>query len=447
MVESENLTEGSISRHIVRLSGVMIVGFIAMTLAQLVEIFYLGVVGLDALAAITYSFPLTMSLTAFIRGIGIGASSIVARALGEANRHIAAVTTTHCWLLIIIVTMTFTIVGFYFAETIFRTMGARGEVLSLATTYTQIWLIGYPMIGMAMVANGVIRSFGNASYSASIMLSAPILQVVLGPLLIFGLLGLPELGLIGAAVIAVIGGACQFSIGCYWYFLREKLFRHEVKSLWVSCRDILHVGIPAASTNLIQPFSTGVTTWLLSGYGVTIVAGFGVASRIESVVAMVTVGFATSIVPIVGQNWGAERFERVYETLKTSYLACHAWGLLSAISMWMGAEFLVRLISDDEQIVESAVWFLYIVPISVGFMGMINIATHSFNALRNPGPALILSLARLLIVYVPLAILLGFWFSYQGIFVAIALSNVMVGVIALIWNNRVLTTRVAQLSC
>ena len=112
MVESENLTEGSISRHIVRLSGVMIVGFIAMTLAQLVEIFYLGVVGLDALAAITYSFPLTMSLTAFIRGIGIGASSIVARALGEANRHIDAVTTTHCWLLIIIVTMTFTIVGF-----------------------------------------------------------------------------------------------------------------------------------------------------------------------------------------------------------------------------------------------------------------------------------------------------------------------------------------------
>ncbi len=162
---------------------------------------------------------------------------------------------------------------------------------------------------------------------------------------------------------------------------------------------------------------------------------------------MVTVGFATSIVPIVGQNWGAERFERVYETLKTSYLACHAWGLLSAIGIWMGAEFLVRLISDDEQIVESAVWFLYIVPISVGFMGMINIATHSFNALRNPGPALILSLARLLIVYVPLAILLGFWFSYQGIFVAIALSNVMVGVIALIWNNRVLTTRVAQLSC
>ena len=86
MSKHENLTEGAISGHILRLSGVMIIGFIAWTLGGLIEIFYLGIVGLDALAAITFAFPLTMSLTAFIRGIGVGASSIVARALGESGR-------------------------------------------------------------------------------------------------------------------------------------------------------------------------------------------------------------------------------------------------------------------------------------------------------------------------------------------------------------------------
>ena len=171
-------------------------------------------------------------------------------------------------------------------------------------------------------------------------------------------------------------------------------------------------------------------------------AGFGVASRIESVAGMVTVGFATSIVPIVGQNWGARKFDRVYAALKTCYLACHAWGLIAATGIWMGAVFLVRLFSDQEAILESAVWFLYIVPLSIGFAGMVNIATHSFNALRTPLPALILSLARVLFVYVPLAAALQLWIGYQGVFIAIALSNLIVGLLAYLWNNYALEKRI-----
>ena len=446
MSKHENLTEGAISGHILRLSGVMIIGFIAWTLGGLIEIFYLGIVGLDALAAITFAFPLTMSLTAFIRGIGVGASSIIARALGESDRNTAATTTNHCNLLIIIITVTLSLIGFLTAETLYLAMGARNDVLNLATAYTRIWLLGFPMIGMAMVSNGMIRSFGNASFSASIMLSAPAIQVIIGPFLIFGWLGLPALGIMGAAWAAVIGGACQFLISCYWFFLKEKLLRAEFSSLGSSCRNILHVGIPAASTNLIGPLSTGITTWLLASYSMAVVAGFGVASRIESVAGMVTVGFATSIVPIVGQNWGAGKFHRVYEALRTCYLACHAWGLIAATGIWFGAAFLIGLISDEEEILESAMWFLYIVPISIGFGGMINVATHSFNAIRTPMPALILSLARLLFVYVPLAGTLGLWMGYQGVFIAIALSNMIVGLLAYQWNNHSLEKKIHEIN-
>ena len=442
MTKHQNLTEGAISGHLFRLSGVMIIGFIAWTLGGLIEIFYLGMVGLDALAAITFAFPLTMSLTAFIRGIGVGASSIIARALGESDRDKAATTTSHCNMIVILITVTLSLLGFLTAEIFYLAMGARNEVLNLAVAYTQIWLLGFPMIGMAMVSNGMIRSFGDASFSASIMLSAPLVQIILGPFLIFGWLGLPALGVIGAAWVAVIGGVCQFVIGAYWFFIKEKLLRAEFPSLWSSCKDILHVGIPAASTNLIGPLSTGITTWLLSGYGIAVVAGFGVASRIESVAGMVTVGFATSIVPIVGQNWGARKFDRVYAALKTCYLACHAWGLIAATGIWMGAVFLVRLFSDQEAILESAVWFLYIVPLSIGFAGMVNIATHSFNALRTPLPALVLSLARVLFVYVPLAAALQLWIGYQGVFIAIALSNMIVGLLAYFWNNYALEKRI-----
>ena len=439
MSGSESLVEGSISHHIFRLSGVMILGFLAMTLVHLVEIFYLGIVGLDALAAIAFSFPVTMSLSAFIRGIGIGASSIVARSNGEENIEIAAITTTHGYLMALAITFILALLGNPGANSIYQLLGARGEVLALATAYTQIWFLGYPLLGVAMVANGIIRSFGNARYPLLIMTSAPLVQVIVAPFLIFGLMGFPELGLLGAAWSSVCGAVVMFLIASYW-LIKEKLFRAEFKSISVSCWNILHVGIPAAATNLIQPVGMGVTTWLLAGYGITIVAGFGVASRIESVVAMVTIGFATSIVPIVGQNWGARHFDRVHDALRTCYIACHGWGLFSAIIMWIAAPFFVRLISDDPDILTSAVEFLFIVPISLGFLGMINVATHSFNALRKPGPALILSLARLFIIYVPLALLLSNWLGYTGVFFATALSSILVGILAWLWNNHVLET-------
>ena len=177
MTKHQNLTEGAISSHLFRLSGVMIIGFIAWTLGGLIEIFYLGIVGLDALAAITFAFPLTMSLTAFIRGIGVGASSIIARALGESDRDKAAITTSHCNMLVILITVTMSLIGFLTAEIFYLAMGARAEVLNLAVAYTQIWLVGFPMIGMAMVSNGMIRSFGNASFSACIMLSLSLIHI------------------------------------------------------------------------------------------------------------------------------------------------------------------------------------------------------------------------------------------------------------------------------
>jgi putative MATE family efflux protein len=443
---SESLTEGSVNRHIFRLSGIMIVGFLAMTLGQLVEIIYLGIVGIEALAAIAFSLPIAMSLSALVRGVGVGASSIVARAAGEGDTELAARTTSHCYLLVLVLTISLSAIGYHTIDVVYSLIGAYGPVLTLVTEYTQVWFLGYPLIGFALVSNGIIRSMGNVRFAGFIMVSAPIVQICMGPFLIFGWLGLPAMGLQGAAWTSVAGAACQFLIACFWFLFNARMFRAQLQSLLSSWFDILYVGIPAAATNMIQPLSSAVTTWLLAGYGVSIVAGFGVASRIESVVAMVTIGVATSVVPIVGQNWGAKRFDRVRDTLRICYLACHGWGLVAALIMWSGAAFFVSLINDDPALVEPAVTFLYIVPISIGFMGMINVANHAFNAIRKPVPALLISIARLLVIYVPTAFVLGEMMGYAGIFVATVVTNVVVGVVALLWNRRTLQFEQHKLS-
>ncbi|NQV66624.1 MAG: MATE family efflux transporter [SAR86 cluster bacterium] len=445
IMAAQGFTQGSIKRHVMKLSSVMIVGFLAMTLGSLVEVFYLGMVGKLELAAIAFAFPLVMALNGITRGLGVGAASLIARSMGEGHREQAALLVTHCYLLIIGFAVSFSLAGQFLADDLFRLIGARGEVLALASGYAHIWLLGFPLMGFALASNGLIRAFGNATYPGYIMTIGPLVQVLLGPILIFGWFGLPAMGLQGAALTFVMSAFCQFLLALYWFLIKERLMRLTFEGLMASMTGILQVGIPASATNLIQPVSAVVVTWLLAGYGVSVVAGFGVASRIESVVGMVVIGISTSVVPLVGQNWGAYQFDRVREALNTCYQACLAWGVVAAIIMWLGAPFFVSLINADPDLVESAVMFLYIIPISIGFMGMLTVSTHCFNALRRPGPALLLSLARLLVIYIPLALLGSHYWGYVGVFVATAATNVLVGVLGYAWNRKVLATEQASM--
>ena len=443
-------TEGAIRDHVAKLSSVMILGFLAMTVGQLIEIFYIGKVGKAELAAVTFMFPISMSLNALTRGIGIGAATLIAQSMGAGDREQTAMTVTHCYILVLIFTIAVALVGQFGASYLFILLGASDQVLVLATHYAKIWLIGFPMMGLAMVSNGLIRSFGNPTFPGFIMTIAPVVQVIVGPFLIFGWAGLPMLGLEGAAWAFVLGAIAQVLLAAYWYFLRERLFRLSngrfLASFNKSAVGILQVGIPAAASNMIQPLSMGVVAWLLAGFGTTVVAAFGVASRIESVVGMVVIGISTSVVPLVGQNWGARKFERVHEALNTCYAACLIWGLLAATIMWFGAGYFVNFVNDDPGLVDVAVTFLHIIPFSIGFMGLIVVSTHAFNALRRPMPALFLSVARLLIVYIPLALLGSHFFGYIGVFAATAITNVLVGIVAVVWNRRTLSREQQLLS-
>ena len=443
-------TEGAIRDHVAKLSSVMILGFLAMTVGQLIEIFYIGKVGKAELAAVTFMFPISMSLNALTRGIGIGAATLIAQSMGAGDREQTAMTVTHCYILVLIFTIAVSLVGQFGASYLFILLGASDQVLVLATHYAKIWLIGFPMMGLAMVSNGLIRSFGNPTFPGFIMTIAPVVQVIVGPFLIFGWAGLPMLGLEGAAWAFVLGAIAQLLLAAYWYFLRERLFRLSngrfLASFNKSAVGILQVGIPAAASNMIQPLSMGVVTWMLAGFGTTVVAAFGVASRIESVVGMVVIGISTSVVPLVGQNWGARKFERVHEALNTCYAACLIWGLLAATIMWFGAGYFVNFVNDDPGLVDVAVTFLHIIPFSIGFMGLIVVSTHAFNALRRPMPALFLSVARLLIVYIPLALLGSHFFGYIGVFAATAITNVLVGIVAVVWNRRTLSREQQLLS-
>jgi Na+-driven multidrug efflux pump len=280
-----------------------------------------------------------------------------------------------------------------------------------------------------------MRSIGDPAFPGYVMTTGSVLQVLVGPVLIFGLLGVPALGIEGAAWAFVIARGGSFCMTLWWFAFRERMLRFSMQGFVESSRAIAHVGIPSGASNMIQPLSSAVITRLLAGFGTSVVAGYGVAARIDSVVTMVVIGISASAAPLVGQNWGAGLYDRVDEALRLGYRYCLIWGVIAAIIMWLFADLFASLITDDPEIVHTAAVYLYIVPITLGFMGMINVANASFNALSRPIPPLALSVLRLFGVYVPLAIAASHWFGFVGIFVVTALVNVLFGIAGWQWNR------------
>lgn len=457
-----NYTEGPVEAHVRRLSAFMMLGFLAMTLAQFIEAIYLGSVGTDELAAVAFTFPLTLGLNAMVRGIGIGASAVVARAIGSGDSSGASRLISHCLLLVLGFALLFVVAALLWSSALFHAMGAPPHVAELATLYTHIWFIGFPMFAVSMVGTGLIRSVGDAAYPGYVMTLGSVLQVAIAPFLIFGWLGLPALGIAGAGWAFVIARAISCAMTWHWFTrgrtARGRGARHandgggqpvhapagDITLTWslhrfqASSRAILHVGLPSVFTNLVPSISSGIVTAMLASFGHAVVAGFGVASRVEALVSMVVIAISSSTGPMVGQNWGAGRLDRVHESLRICYRYSLVWGVLAGAIMLLGGRFFVSLINSDPALVDTATWYLHIVPFSIGFMGVMAVASSSFNALGKPMPPLVLSLARMLVLYVPVAWLASQWFGYIGIFCATAASNVVMGVLAWQWNRSTL---------
>jgi putative MATE family efflux protein len=413
-------------------------GFLAMTATQLVEVVYLGIVGTDELAAISYTFPIVLTLNAAARGIGVGASAVIARAVGAGDRDRAALLATHCLVLVFAFSAVCTVLGITSAKALLATLGAEGHVLALADLYMRIWFSAFAFFAVSMVGTNLLRSVGNAAVPGMVMTLGSALQMALGPFLIFGWLGVPALGIAGAAAAFVIARFLSFLYCMYWIGSKEQMLVSRLRGFVGSSRSILHVGMPAMATNLIAPLSTGVLTRLLAGFGHAIVAGFGVASRVDAMMAMVVIAISSAVGPFVGQNWGARNFARVHEAMRLCYRLCLGWGFVSLLFMLIAGTWLVERVNNEPDVVAAATSYLMIVPFTAGFMGVMNVASGCFNALSRPTPPLVLSALRLVGVLVPLALLGRAYFGYVGIYLATGVANVLVGVLAWVWARRML---------
>ncbi|RPG55674.1 MAG: MATE family efflux transporter [Gammaproteobacteria bacterium TMED182] len=438
---SRDMTEGTVSSHLVRLTGFMLFGFVAVMGANLMESLYIGRVGTLELAALGFTFPLVMTLQGMTMGLGVGASSVVARSIGASDWPRARRLITHSFLLVIAFVTIVAVVIYFSLEALFTLLGANDEARALASDYMTIWLLGLPFFAIAMVGSSLMRAAGDAVKPSYLMTVGAVIQVLIGPAFIFGVGGFEGYGLAGAALAFVVARTLSFLMYVY-YAVKDRLIVFSLGGLLSSSRAILHVGLPAIAANLISPISLTVVTRLLAGHGEAVVAGFSVASRIETMLAMVMWALSMSVAPFVGQNWGARQYDRVRGALRSANIFALAWGALAFLCLYLLGPGLIALVNDDPAVIEAASSYLLIIPLGMGMMGIVANSTSSFNALGMPGPPLIISVTQMLFLSVPLALLGNYLMGYQGIFIGSVVAIVITAVTSFVWLRLTLKRRI-----
>lgn len=428
-----NLIDGPVKGHLIRLSFPMIWGIASIISFQLVNTYFISRLGTNELAAITFTFPVTYFIFSFTMGFGIATSSVLSRLIGQGNIEEVRRVTTHSLILVLIVAIIIAASGYFFHDPLFSLLGASPAMIVMIRQYMIIWFIGSVTLTLPLVGNAAIRATGDTYTPAIIMGIAALTNVILDPILIFGFLGLPALGLKGAAIANVITNGSAMIAGLYVLKNHKNLILSLRAMHWEkigdSCKRILIIALPAGITNSILPIINSVIIGLLSIYGSSAVAAFGIATRIEAFAFITLMALSIGMAPIVGQNWGAKRFERVKETLHLTIFFNILWSGGVAVILSIFAKPIAQSFTNDAEVVKIAQMFFLIVPISYMFGNLMNGWSSAFNAIGKPHFSFLMVIIKLIVLLLPAVYIADKIYHIAGIFCAIAAVNIITGLL------------------
>jgi putative MATE family efflux protein len=404
----QDLTTGSLPGHLLKTTSYMLVSMVFQTLYVLVDLYWVGRLGTDAVAAVGLSGNLMFIVLAATQMLGVGTTTLVAHATGARDRARANLVFNQSQILSLVVGGLFLVGAMATRGLYAESLSADENTLRLTAEYL-LWFIPALALQFGLIAMGsALRGTGNFGPGMVVQTATVILNIVLAPVLIFGWGTGIALGVGGAALATLIAVA----IGVAWmviYFVpADAYLRFSLRDwaprfdLW---RDMLKIGLPAGAEFAFMAVYLMLVYAVSRPFGAAAQAGFGIGIRIIQAcfLPVVALGFAVS--PVAGQNFGARKGDRVRETFRTGAALAAAGMLVLAVVVWIGAEAMVGVFSSDAQVIAVGEEYLHIIAFNFVFSGIVFVSSSMFQAMGNTIPSLITSAARIVIIAVPVVLL------------------------------------------
>jgi putative MATE family efflux protein len=428
-IQKRDMTKGDIMGHVIRMALPMTIGIGAIISFSLADTYFIGQLGATELAAIGYTFPVTTMLFNIVFGMAIAMSAVVSRTMGQGDRkkvgQIAIVGVTIAFLSSAFLSF----LCYIFLDPLFRSMGAGDVMMPLIKDYMPIWLIGSVCLSIPVVINSALRGLGDAFWPAAVMVTVAVVNIILDPILIFGLFGAPRMEIQGAAVASLISYVVAMVAALSILIVREKVVSIDMlfcKQGWLAAsKPLLMIAIPVSLANLITPVTSYGFTAMLSDIGDEAVAAFGVVSRIEAFALIPIMALAGGIAPLIGQNFGAGLTDRVNEAINKAMRFGLFYGIGCAVVTAILSGWIASIFSDNAKVIEFSALYLLFVPLSYFAMNIFVISTSAMNALNKAKEALVLNIVKSFVLSLPLVFVGVGHYGFHGFIAAIIGANIM----------------------
>lgn len=436
MVEQAKFLEGSLFRHITVMSLTASIGLMAVFIVDFVDMIFISMLGNAALAAaVGYAGAILFFTTSFSIGMAIAGGALVARALGRGDTEAARRLTTNSLLYGVVFGVVFAAIVWSLLEPLTALVGAEGETQVLAVRYLAIIVPSMPLLMIGIMGGAILRAYGDARRAMFATIAGGVVNAVLDPILIFGL----DLELVGAAWASV---AARFTIAVIGVLpiitSHGGLDRPNLSGLRIDILPVFGIACPAVLTQLATPIGQAYVTRAMAEFGEVAVAGMAVVSRITPVAFAVVFAFSGAVGPIIGQNFGAARHDRVAKAFREAliFIAIYVLAITSILFLTRG------LIADLFQLQGVGVTLVYLFcgPLALMFFfnGVIFVGNAAFNNLGHPFYSTWINWGRHTLGTIPFVILGAAWFGAPGVLIGQAAGGVLFAAITWILAYRVM---------
>ncbi len=426
------LRDAPVNKAINKMAAPAIVGMLVMAIYNFVDTIFVSWTNPIATSATQVVLPVMLIASSIGLSFGVGGASYISRLLGMGQKKRAEKVVMLALIAGLILGVLATVFNYLFMEDIFKFFGATSEIMALTVAYGKYILLGYTFMILNMILNNTLRSEGSAKYSMIGMAVGSILNIILDPIFIFSF----GWGISGAAIATTLSNIVSFIIILSIYLNKKTLLRLKLKNVSFDLsvyKEILKVGLPTFFKQLLFSFSMKLLNGAANEYGgVDLLATLGIVIRIITIPSYIIFGFGQGFQPVAGYNYGADKPKRVMDSFKYTVKVTTIIMLVTGVFLSLFGFIILKLFQTTEVMREYAILILRYQSIGLIFLGAINTITIFFQALGKGIKAMLMSIARQGLFFIPLILIIPNYMGVNGVILSQPFADILALLLAVV---------------